>query len=238
MTDHDTETPMPDHDDRVLELDDPYEDDWDVVDDGPDDGSLPPRRRRRLVTPVSAGLAAVLVAALGFIGGVQVQKHADKGGSGSANGAQAAFASARGGGSGGTGARSGFGGGRGFPGAGGTGGANGQSAPTIGSVANKNGKTLYVKDSDGNTVKVKTTSHSKINRTASTSAGAIHPGDTVIVQGTKSSSGTITATQINATASGAAGGLAGLFGGGGGGGFGGGSGGGATAPPPATGGSG
>jgi hypothetical protein len=229
MTDHDTETPMPDRDDRLLELDEPYEDDWDGVDEEPDNGSLPPRRRRRLVTPVAAGLAAVLVAALGFIGGVQVQKHADKNGGSSGNGAQAALASARGGG---TGARGGFGGGRGFPGVGAAGGANGQSAPTIGSVANKNGSTLYVKDSDGNTVKVKTTSHSKINRTASTSAGAIHPGDTVIVQGTKSSNGTITATQINATASGAAGGLAGLFGGGGGGQ------GGATAPPPATGGSG
>jgi hypothetical protein len=83
-------------------------------------------------------------------------------------------------------------------------------------------------------VRVKTTSHSKINRTASASAGAIHPGDTVIVQGTKSSNGTITATQINATSSSAAGGLAGLFGGGGGAGFGGGSGpggGGAGAAP-------
>ena len=68
-------------------------------------------------------------------------------------------------------------------------------------MANKHGSTLYVKDSDGNTVRVKTTSHSKINRTATASAGAIHPGDTVIVQGTKSSSGTITATQINATSS-------------------------------------
>jgi hypothetical protein len=236
MTDHDTETPMPDHDDRLLELDDSYEDDWEQVDEEPTEGSLPPRRRRRLVTPVSAGLTAVLVAALGFIGGVQVQKHADKNGSGSGNRAQAAFASARGAG---TGARGGFGGGRGFPGGGG--GANGQSAPTVGSVANKNGKTLYVKDSDGNTVKVRTTSHSKINRTASTSAGAIHPGDTVIVQGTTSKSGTITATHINATAAGAAGGLGALFGGGGsfgGGGGGGGGQGGATAPPPATGGSG
>ena len=83
-------------------------------------------------------------------------------------------------------------------------------------MANKRGSTLYVKDSDGNTIRVKTTSHSKINRTASASAGAIHPGDTVVVQGTKSSSGTVTATQINATSSAAASGLAGLFGGGGG----------------------
>jgi hypothetical protein len=94
-----------------------------------------------------------------------------------------------------------------------------QSNATIGSVANKHGSTLYVKDADGNTVRVKTTSHSKINRTDSTSAAAIHPGDTVIVQGTKSASGTVTATQINATSSSAAsagGGLGGLFGGGGG----------------------
>jgi hypothetical protein len=83
-------------------------------------------------------------------------------------------------------------------------------------VVNKRGSTLYVKDSDGTTVRVKTSSHSKISRTATASAGAIHPGDTVIVQGTKSSSGTIAATRINATSSSAASGLAGLFGGGGG----------------------
>ena len=94
----------------------------------------------------------------------------------------------------------------GFPGRGGA-----QGNATVGSVANKHGSTLYVKDSDGNTVRVKTTSHSKVNRTATASVGAIHPGDTVIVQGTKSAGGTITATQINATSSSAAGGLAGLL---------------------------
>jgi hypothetical protein len=107
---------------------------------------------------------------------------------------------------------------------------------TVGRVANKHGSTLYVKDSDGTTIRVKTASHSKINRTATASAGAIHPGDTVVVQGTKSSSATITATQINATSSAAASGLAALFGGGGGvRGFGGGGGGGAggAQPPPA-----
>jgi len=100
---------------------------------------------------------------------------------------------------------------------GGPGGA--QSNATIGSVANKKGSTLYVKDADGNLVKLKTTSHSKINRTASTSSGAIHPGDTVIVQGTTAKDGTLTATQVNATAAGATSGLGGLlgaFGGGGG----------------------
>ncbi len=217
---------MPDRDDRLLELDDePYEDDWEPVEDD-DEGTLPRRPRRRLVTPASAAFAAVLIAALGFFGGVQVQKgQGDDGGGGATNASQTGLAAAR------------AGGGAGFGGRGG--GGSGQGPAAVGSVANKHGSTLYVKDSDGNTVRVKTTSHSKINRTASTTSGAIHPGDTVIVQGKKSSGGTITATQINATASGAVSGLAGLFGGGGGRAFGGGGGpGGATAPPPATGGSG
>ena len=203
MTDHDT---VPDFD---------LEDDWDA-----DEEPLPKRPRRRLVTPISAALAGALVGALGFIGGVEVQKGQDDGGSGT-NGSPAALASAgagnRGGfrrGAGGTG-----GGGPQFGGGGGQGG--GQSNATVGSVANKKGSTLYVKDSDGNLVRVKTTSHSKINRTTSTSAGAIHPGDTVIVQGSTSKNGTVTATQINATAAGATSGLAGLFGGGGFGGAGG-----------------
>jgi hypothetical protein len=200
----------PEADDRLLDYDDDdvYEEDWETE---PDEETLPARPRRRLVTPVTTALSAVLVAALGFIGGVQVQKH--EGGSSAANPATSTgFAAARGGGGA---AAAGGGAGGGFPGRGGAGGPQGANA-TVGSVANKHGNTLYVKDSDGNTVRVKTTSHSKINRTATTSAGAIHPGDTVIVQGTKSSSGTITATQINATASGATSGLAGLFGGGGG----------------------
>ena len=235
MTNPEPEREMPDRDDRLLDLDDDvdaYEDDWEPA---PQERALPPRPRRRLVTPASAALTAVLIAAVGFIGGVEVQKgQADTSTAGATGGGQAALAA----GASGTGAAgAGAGGARGgFPGRGG--GAGGAGNPTIGSVANKHGSTLYVKDSDGNTVRVKTTSHSKINRTATASAGAIHPGDTVIVQGTKSRGGTITATQINATSSAATSGLAGLFGGGGGlpsfgGGGGGGAAGGApTAPPP------
>jgi hypothetical protein len=210
MTNPDPERPMPDRDDRLLDLDDDvdaYEDDWEPA---PEERALPPRPRRKLVTPASAGLAAVLIAAAGFIGGVEVQKgQADDGSGGAATGGAAGGRAAVAGGA--TGAARG-----GFAGRGGA----AQGNATIGSVANKRGSTLYVKDSDGNTIRVKTTSHSKINRTATASAGAIHPGDTVIVQGTKSSSGTITATQINATSSAATSGLAGLFGGGGGGGLG------------------
>jgi hypothetical protein len=118
---------------------------------------------------------------LGFIGGVEVQKGQDDGGT---TASPAALA------------------------------AGGQGNATVGSVANKKGSTLYVKHSDGNLARVKTTGHSKINRTASTTASAIHPGDTVIVHGETSKSGTVTATQIQATAAGATSGLAGLFGGG------------------------
>lgn len=206
MTDHET---MSDYD---------LDDDWEA-----DEEPLPKRPRRRLVTPISATLVGALVGALGFIGGVEVQKTQDDNGTGSAGGAPAGLAAAGGGG------RQGAGGPGGRQGAGGPGGGPGNA--TVGSVANQKGSTLYVKDSDGNTIRVKTTRHSKINRTASTTAGAIHPGDTVIVQGTKSSSGTITATQIQATSSSATSGLAGLFGGGG---FGGGGGQGAgpqQAPP-------
>jgi hypothetical protein len=194
------------HDDELV-----YDDDWEPDPDQED--ALPKRPRRRLVTPVSATLAGALVGALGFIGGVEVQKGQDDGGSGAGGGAQTALAAAGGGGAG----RGAFapGGGGGGPQGGGPQGGGAQTNATVGSVANKKGSTLYVKDSDGNTIRVKTTSHSKINRTASTSAGAIHPGDTVIVQGRKRSSGTITATQIQATSSSATSGLAGLFGGGG-----------------------
>jgi hypothetical protein len=149
---------------------------------------LPRRPRRKLVSPVTATLAAVLIAALGFIGGVQVQKSS----AGSATGSPRAAGFARG-----------------F-----TPGGSGASDATIGTVANVNGKTLYVTDSSGATIRVKTTGSSKIARTAVAKVGAVHPGDTVIVQGAKSSSGTVKATSITATAKNATGGLAGLLRGG------------------------
>ena len=149
---------------------------------------LPRRPRRKLVTPLTATLAAVLIAALGFVGGVQVQKS-------SADTPSGGFA--RGGG-----ATGGF-----SP-------TGGSSDATVGTVANVDGKTLYVTDSSGATIRVKTTSNSKIARTAVAKVGAVHPGDTVIIQGTKASSGTVKATSVTATAKNAGSGLAGRFGGG------------------------
>lgn len=163
----------------------------------------PPTRpaRRRLVTPLTAGLCGLLLATAGFIAGVQVQKsQADPGAT--AGGTGAAGAAAR------------FAGG---PNAGGGGGAGGADAPTVGSVANKKGSTLYVEDADGTTVRVKTNAQSKVTRTAAASVRGVYPGDTVVVQGTKDKSGDLVATQITATsktAAAAGGGLRQAFGGG------------------------
>lgn len=151
---------------------------------------LPRRPRRNLVTPLTATLAAVVIAALGFIGGVQVQKSSADTPSGGL---------ARGGGA-----------------AGGFSPTGGSSDATVGTVANVDGKTLYVTDSSGATIRVKTTSNSKIARTAVAKVGAVHPGDTVIVQGAKASSGTVKATSVTATAKNATSGLGGLLRGGGG----------------------
>lgn len=159
----------------------------------PEDGSaqagseLPPRPRRRLVTPWSAGLATVILVALGFIGGVLVQKgHQDSGAS------RLAAAATVGAGSG--------------PGRrqrqAGQAQGDGASSPIAGEVDSVDGTTIYVTGADGTTVKVLTKSSSKVTRNAKSRVHSIHPGDTVVVTGSTASSGTVTATRINATAGG------------------------------------
>jgi hypothetical protein len=137
---------------------------------------------------VTAGLATVIIAAAGFVGGVEAQKRSGTAAAGTA----ATGAGAR---------QAGFAGGP--PGAAGA--QSGSGSLTTGQVKSKDGSTLYVTDANGNTVKVKTTSNSKISRNASAGASAIHPGDTVVVQGTSASDGTVDATSVSATASGVTG---------------------------------
>jgi hypothetical protein len=149
-------------------------------------------------------ILAVLVGAAGFAGGVQAQKSRGGGGSGSSGAAPAAAIAAGGG----------FG--RRFGGGAGGGGFGGGQAPadlTIGSVTSKRGDDLYVRTQDGTTIKVHPGSSAKVTRNAAASPKGIYPGDRVIVQGSKKSSGTISATQITATAASAqGGGAAALFG--------------------------
>jgi hypothetical protein len=167
---------------------DDYDDPYQLEDE------IPPRPRRPVLTPLTGALGAVVLAGLGFIGGVEAQKHhGGSSGAATASSARAAFGQ----------------------GAGGAGAGGGGAAPTIGTISSTHGGTLYVKDSSGTVVRVKTTAASKVSRTASSSAHGVHPGDTVVVQGTTAKNGTITATRVIATQAGASA-FPGGFGGGGG----------------------
>jgi hypothetical protein len=178
-----------------------------------EDSEHPRRPRRRLLTPIPLALLAVLLIACGFIGGVLVQK--GQGGTASASaGASAGFASrlaalrgaAPGAGAAGAAASAGGSGSKGsasaFPGASGS----GSGAVTTGEVAYVRGNTLYVTDSEGNTVKVSAAAGSKVTKTVSTKASSIHPGATVVVLGSKAKNGSISASSIsvNSAASGSA----------------------------------
>ncbi len=201
---------MSDHEQPTTTVDE--DPDMGFYDDEPQPAdTLPARPRRKLLTPVSGGLLAIVLVAGGFIGGVQVQKHQRNGtNSGAArNGLPAGFAARLAVGSGATpgGAAAGTGTATGTARAGG-----GSGGATAGTVANIKGSTLYVTSADGTTVKVKTNDNSKVTRNASSSVGNIHPGDTVVIQGSTASSGTVTASGITATAKGVApGGFGGAF---------------------------
>jgi hypothetical protein len=194
------------------------EEDW-----YPELEQLPERPRRKLLTPSIVLLALVLFAACGFIGGVLVQKGQGSSGGGAGAGTGAStfasrFGAAASGASGASGtAGSGFA--SRFAGVFG-GGAGGGTAGTVSSIS---GKTLYVTETSGNTVAVVTTPESKIKKSQSVSAGAIHPGDSVVVEGITGSTGTVVASSVTdsgasttstSSSSSTASGVSSLFGGG------------------------
>jgi hypothetical protein len=189
----------------------PEEDEWLDERDEPDE--LPPRPRRRLLKPIPLALLGVLLIAGGFIAGVQVQKgeETSSGSSGGAGTSAASrFAALRGGGASSTGATSGK-----TPAGGAAGGFGGTGAggarPTIGTVAYLAGNTLYVTNSEGNTVKVNTSAATSVTTIVKTKVAGIHPGETVTVTGATGSSGAVSAESISVGSSG--GGLAALLGG-------------------------
>jgi hypothetical protein len=163
------------------------------VDDG---GQLPVRPRRRLLTRASALLLALVVGAIGFYTGIRVEK-GQVSSSSTASGGLASlasrFAAARGtsgsttgrSGATSTGGLSGFASG-GFPGGGGISG-------TVGDV---NGRTIYVTETGGNTVKVKLSGATKLTKSESVSRSKINPGDRVAVSGVTGSGGAVSATSL------------------------------------------
>ena len=197
----------------------------------PVESELPRRPRRRLLgtggNPVPLALFAVLLIACGFIGGVLVEKgQSSSSGSASSSGLASRFAalrSASGTGAGGAGfgrgatsGGSGAGAFTGTAGASGAAGSAGGASATLGQVAYVSGNTLYVTNSEGNTVKVKTSVASTVSKTVKASVKDIHPGETVIVTGSTGANGAISAESIRVSEAGASGGLGALFGGGGG----------------------
>ncbi len=176
--------------------------------------------RSAWLAPVPLGLVAVLLLGVGFIAGVQVQK--GQGDDGSAAGLArggpgglAAMAAMAGGQRGGAPAGGGdaAGGAAAAGGADAAAGASGSgSGTTVGAVANVKGSRLYVTTADGATVEVRVGAQADVQRLSHSSAGGVHPGDAVIVQGTSRSDGSISATAVQATAPGLS--ALSLFGGG------------------------
>lgn len=203
--------------------------------DEPVEQELPrrPRRRRLLGTggnPIALALLGTLLIACGFIGGVLVEKGQGSSSAATASGGLASrFAALRsavaGGTAGGRGASAGAGASSSF---GGAGAAGGGAGATIGQVAYVSGHTLYVTDPEGNTVKVTTSAASTVTKTVKADVKGIHPGETVIVTGSASAHGAVSAETIRVSEAG--GGLGALFGAGGGSGGGGGRRGGSGEP--------
>ncbi|HLI33196.1 MAG TPA: hypothetical protein VKU89_10740 [Solirubrobacteraceae bacterium] len=179
---------------------------------------LPPRPRRRLLTPLTVALLVALAAGCGFIGGVQVQKGESSGATsaGLPAGIASRLGALRSARSAGGAPAAGFLGGAGAF----LGGAGG--GLTTGEVADISGSTLYVTTSEGNTVKV-STAGAKVTKTVATHLSSIHPGDAVLVRGAKAKNGAIEASSISispaaagtSSGAGSSGGTPALFGAGG-----------------------
>jgi hypothetical protein len=177
----------------------PYDSQTPAADIPEQDGFVTPgRRRRRFLNRKSAALAALLTCAAGFYAGVSIEKSQLNSAPTTATAGLPAGAAAGGGaqGAAGTGsgaARAGF-----FGGA-----ARGGGNASVGTVSSVDGNTVYLTDSSGNTVKVTLSSATKITKSETVSATSVRPGDAVVIQGLKSTNGTIAATSVSDSGAGA-----------------------------------
>ncbi len=168
------------------------------LDDGDDLTVVLTRRPRAKLPSLTLVLAAVVVASAGFLGGALVGKHYGSSSSGNLAaafsrlaGARASATASAGSGSGGTGSGSGFGFG------GGRGGAFGTGNATIGTIKLIDGRTVYVQTTAGDIVQVATSAGTKVTISSAVPVKDLQPGETVIVEGGKNSSGAIAATSIS-----------------------------------------
>jgi hypothetical protein len=193
-------------DDLLGVLSSPLDDDGEIT-------AVLTRRPRAKLPSLTLVLAAIVVASAGFLGGAMVGKHYGSSGSGNLAAAFSRFAAARASASpGGTGSGSGPGSGSGSgPGSGsgsgsgfgGRGGLFGGGNATVGTIKLIDGSTVYVQTAAGDIVQVATSAGTKVTVSSTVPVKDLQPGETVIVEGSKNSSGAITATSISQTSLGA-----------------------------------
>lgn len=158
------------------------------LDDGDDLTAVLTRRPRAKLPSLTLVLAAIVVASAGFLSGALVGKHYGSSSSGSLAATfsrLAARATASAGGAGGGGGL--FGGGN----------------ATIGTIKLIDGGTVYVQTAAGDIVQVATSAGTKVTVSSTVPVKDLQPGETVIVEGSKNSSGAIAATSISQTSLGA-----------------------------------
>ena len=163
-----------------------------ALDDDWEDDDVPITPRARMPRPTKL-LLVLAVAAAAFAGGIFAQRHWGAGSAGSGSGAAARLAAARG--FSGQGATQRFGGTGG--GATGSGVPGGFADATIGQVAYLKGTTLYITDSNGNTIKVAVPKGTPVTKSVTTTIKGVRPGDTVVVRGTKATNGTVKASSVS-----------------------------------------
>jgi hypothetical protein len=143
-------------------------------------GELPLRRRRLHAPSARTVLVSLILASVGFGGGVLEARHKGVTTSpASTGGAFTAAAAAR------TGAAAGQG---------------GAGSMTFGTVKLVDGDTIYLTTTDGSVVKVTTSNSTKVQVSTTSASTALTAGATVVVQGTADASGNVTATSISQSA--------------------------------------
>jgi hypothetical protein len=135
----------------------------------------------------TVALVGLLIAAGGIWGGAALQRSHGTSSSSAAVSSLASLFRGRGTGTGGTTGATGFG---------------AAAAAATGTVTEVSGSTLYVTNASGALVKVTVGPSATVTRNAKTSLGSLQVGDTVVVDGSKASNGSVTATSVSAAGAG------------------------------------
>ncbi len=154
------------------------------------------RRPRVKLPSLTLVLVTLVVASAGFLGGIVVGKHYGSSGSGSPASAFSRFAA-------GASATARTGSGAGLGGRASGGGEFAAGNATIGTIKLIDGGTVYVQNPGGDIVQVSTSPGTKVTASSTVRVKDLQPGETVIVEGSKNSTGGVTATSISQTSLGA-----------------------------------